>query len=125
MWITKRCSLFNSAMILLQRPGAQYVENEYNWGRQFNRGINPDATPIVVLRPFGPVDFLYDLADTYGEDVPRHMLSSFVIPPMRPLDTHAFESFTDAVNNMAFHTERSYLVRGKVDLRSASISLFS
>ena len=107
MWITRRFSLFNSALIYLQRPGSQYVENEEIWSARYKRKIKPEATPIVVLKPFGPVDFLYDLADTYGKSMPDYMRSSFVQPPLRALEEYDFKSFTNAVNRMGIsYSER-------------------
>lgn len=86
MWQEKRYSLFNSALIYLQRPGALYVETENGWEKRFSRSIRPDATPIVVVHPFGPVNFLYEYADTYGEQIPgfaRAMFRDEYIEPDR------------------------------------------
>lgn len=67
MYYDRRYSLFNSALIYLQRPGVLYVESEIGW-KKHGRDVNPNAIPIVVLQPFGPVDFLYELEDTYGKE---------------------------------------------------------
>lgn len=80
MRLTKDYSFFNSALILLQRPGAQYIENEEMWERKYDRYIRPDSTPIVVMQPFGPINFVYDFSDTYGENVPPYMRDSFKLP---------------------------------------------
>lgn len=80
MWLTKGYSFFNSALILLQRPGALYIENEDVWEKQYNRHVFPDATPIVIMQPFGPINFVYDIADTYGDKVPKYMRDSFKLP---------------------------------------------
>ena len=47
-----------------------YVATPSDWMRQFERRVKPDARPLVMLRPFGPVMFLYDIADTEGEQPP-------------------------------------------------------
>ncbi len=59
-------SLFNSGLIYLQRPGAYiaYTENQWN---KMDRYVKPEAAPIVVTVPFGPVEFLYELGDTEGK----------------------------------------------------------
>jgi len=36
------------------------------------------------MQPFGPINFVYDFADTCGDEVPRHMLNSFVLPKPDP-----------------------------------------
>ena len=39
MWVTRRGSAFNAGLILLQRPGAQYVETEKAWQEKYGRYI--------------------------------------------------------------------------------------
>lgn len=56
---------YNAMLVYMQRPGAQYVLNEAEWYRRFNRGINPNARPVIILVPFGPVDYLFELSDTF------------------------------------------------------------
>lgn len=108
MWYKKRYKLFNSALIFLQRPGARYVETEGKWEREYNRFIRPDATPIIILKPFGPVDFLYDLEDTYGEEIPNRMLDAFVMPEMVDIKEHHFHTFLYAIRNVGiFYGEKA------------------
>lgn len=76
MWWEKRYSIFNSALIYLQRPGALYVDTENGWNKH-KRYISPGVTPIVVVHPFGPVNFVYEYADTYGEKIPQYLRHSF------------------------------------------------
>lgn len=56
---------YNALLVELQRPGAQYVLSESEWRNRYDRGIKPNAIPIIVLFPFGPVDFLFEIGDTY------------------------------------------------------------
>jgi prepilin-type processing-associated H-X9-DG protein len=35
-----------------------------------------DAVPIVVLQPFGPVRFVFEIGDTEGREVPGERMSS-------------------------------------------------
>jgi hypothetical protein len=64
-----RYSLFNVLLIRVQRPGAMAVASRQNW-RDYNRTVAPDAVPIVILQPFGPVQFVYDGGDTHGPPLP-------------------------------------------------------
>lgn len=57
---------YNSMLAYIQRPGAKYLLNEGKWEKLFGRGIKPDTRPILVLIPFGPLEYLFDVADTYA-----------------------------------------------------------
>lgn len=57
---------YNSMLAYIQRPGAKYLLNEGKWKKLFGRRIKPDARPILVLIPFGPLEYLFDVADTYA-----------------------------------------------------------
>lgn len=56
---------YNAMLAYIQRPGAKYLLNEGKWKKLFGRGIRPDARPILVLIPFGPLEYLFDVDDTY------------------------------------------------------------
>lgn len=56
---------YNAMLVEIQRPGALYVLSEKEWRKKFDRGIKPNARPLIVLVPFGPVDFLFEINDTY------------------------------------------------------------
>ena len=56
---------FNMMLADVQRPGARYVAFRKDWVR-LGRQIKPGAIPIVVLWPFCPVRFAFDLSDTTG-----------------------------------------------------------
>lgn len=53
----------NALMIALQRPSARYVLTPRKW-KALGRFVKRGACPIVALRPFAPVMYLYDVADT-------------------------------------------------------------
>jgi hypothetical protein len=58
-----RLSIWNTWMAHIQRPGARIIASEYEWKR-VNRYVLPDAVPIIILWPFSPIRFIYELADT-------------------------------------------------------------
>lgn len=68
---------YNAALVQLQRPGAHYVAARSVWARDFDRHVLPGARPLIILRPFGPVDLVYDIADTDGSPVPGNALEPF------------------------------------------------
>ena len=55
---------FNSMLVYTQRPGSRYVLTESEWMDKYQRSLKPNARPLVILVPFGPVDFVYDISDT-------------------------------------------------------------
>ena len=57
-------SPYNAFLIHIQRPGARYVAPPSRWERKYGRGVKPNANPIVILQPIGPVMFVFDVSDT-------------------------------------------------------------
>jgi hypothetical protein len=70
--------LFNAMLIRVQRPGALAVASRRRW-QDYGRTVAPDAVPIVILQPFGPVQFVYDVGDTHR--LPFRKARSGVIVP--------------------------------------------
>lgn len=62
-------SIYNAMLVRVQRPGAAAVGSRRQWA-SVGRWVGPDAVPIVVLQPFGPVRFVFEFSDTEGEEVP-------------------------------------------------------
>ncbi len=60
----RRLSPFNAVLLALQRPGCEFALTARRWNRQYNRVPKTDARPLVIMKPFGPVEFLFDVADT-------------------------------------------------------------
>lgn len=71
---------YNCFLLHVQKPGAAYVASVGDWKARFNRTIKPGARPLVILVPFGPVGFVYDLPDTEGPTpIPEAILSPFKV----------------------------------------------
>lgn len=62
----KKLAPYNAMLAYIQRPGSKHLLNEGKWKKYFGRGIKPDARPILVLIPFGPLEYLFDVSDTYA-----------------------------------------------------------
>lgn len=62
-------SVYNAMLVRVQRPGAAAVATRIKW-QSFGRFVKPDAVPIVILRPFGPVSFVFEQGDTEGLPMP-------------------------------------------------------
>lgn len=68
---------FNAFLLHLQKPGSQYAASVSEW-HQMGRTIKPGARPLVILWPFAPVHFVYELGDTEGDKpVPEDVLNPF------------------------------------------------
>ena len=67
---------FNSMLVEIQRPGALYVLTEEEWRKKYDRGIKPNSRPVIILLPFGPVDYLFDISDTYPLKTKANWMSS-------------------------------------------------
>lgn len=59
----RRHSIFNARLIQTQRSGARACATAREW-RAIGRYVLPDARPIIILWPFGPVAHVYDVEDT-------------------------------------------------------------
>lgn len=68
---------FNAMLLHMQRPGCSYVATARDWLTLHNRTIKPGATPLVILIPFGPVEFLFEVSDTEGDGAPPELIEPF------------------------------------------------
>lgn len=68
---------FNAALVAQQKTGAILVETEHAWQQKYDRLLNDDAVALIVLHPFAPVRFVYDVEDTSGPPVPDVVVNPF------------------------------------------------
>ena len=68
---------FNAMLLHIQKPGLSFAARPVDWWKRFGRRPKRHARPLVILRPFGPVDFVYDVLDTEGEPIPE---TAFAFP---------------------------------------------
>ncbi len=97
-------SVFNSALILLQKPGATIVKTESRWNQE-KRFIKPEATPLVILQPNGPVMLVYDYSDTYGEkdnikNLAEELKQTFKNRTKSEISDKTFYSIRERLNRM-------------------------
>lgn len=71
-----RLGAYNAWLVQVQRPGSAFVDTEEGWAKR-GRRVKPMAHRLITLRPFGPVEFVYELADTEGEPVPERFAHPF------------------------------------------------
>ena len=83
-----RIAPYNAFLLHIQKPGSEFVASAFDWGKQFNRTIKPEARPLVILKPFGPVEFVFELGDTVGSDpFPEEFLHPFQVDGTLPDST--------------------------------------
>lgn len=75
-------SPFNALLVHIQMPEATFVAPAGRWWSLYRRRIKPDARPLVILQPMGPVMFVFDVSQTE----PTHQS-----PPLPPEVEHPFE----------------------------------
>ena len=68
----RRHAPFNVMLIYMQRPNATHVMSAADW-RALGRFPKAEALPIVILRAFGPVEFVFDVEDTEGKPIPEQL----------------------------------------------------
>lgn len=61
---------FNAMLLHIQKPGLSFAARQKDWWDRFRRVPKRYARPLVILRNFGPVDFVYDVLDTEGDPLP-------------------------------------------------------
>ncbi|KPF73893.1 hypothetical protein IP68_15295 [Blastomonas sp. AAP25] len=59
----KRLGPYNIMMVYAQRPGARAVGSRKEWASA-GQTVRPDALPILILRPNGPIAQVFELEDT-------------------------------------------------------------
>lgn len=69
-------------LLLMQKPGLSYVASAYDWRERFGRKPKEEARPLLILWPFGPVAFVYDVLDTEGKPLPEDATFFFAQGPI-------------------------------------------
>lgn len=97
----RRIAPYNAMLLHIQKPGSTYVASASDWRDRFQRRPKPGARPLIVLRPFGPVAFVYELTDTEGEPFPQKIESPFFADGFVPesfLNKFSFNMFLNGIS---------------------------
>lgn len=73
-----KLSPYNAMLVYMQRPGAGAVATASQW-RALGAELKEGANPLVILRPFGPVEFVFEEGDLNPETKPKELASIFEI----------------------------------------------
>ena len=87
-------SPYNAALLHVQNPRVSFTATRRQWLGRFDRAVEPGARPYVILQPFGPVLFVYDLSDTEplseeAEELPKKVTDPFAVEGTLSEDTWA------------------------------------
>jgi len=85
---------FNAMLLHIQKPGLTHAATAQDWHKRFGRVPKKAARPLLILRTKGPVDFVFDILDTEGRDVP---VDAFAFPTFGNLTDNRFTEFMRAV----------------------------
>lgn len=85
---------FNAMLLHIQKPGLTHAATANDWFKRFGRVPKKGTRPLLVLRTKGPVDFVFDILDTEGRDVP---VDAFAFPTFGNLTDNRFTEFMRAV----------------------------
>ena len=58
---------YNAFLAMQQRSGITFVLSASQWEKRYQRKPRHGVQPLVIMKPFGPVEFVYDIKDTEGE----------------------------------------------------------
>jgi hypothetical protein len=73
---------FNAMLLHIQKPGLSYAASASDWRERFERCPKDGARPLLILWPFGPVAFVYDVLDTEGKELPQDVACFFAHGPV-------------------------------------------
>lgn len=62
----KHQSPFNNALIYAQNPRCVYYMTSDQWLKRHGCRVREDARPMIILFPFGPIKFVYDVSQVEG-----------------------------------------------------------
>src|SRR4051794_13065545 len=78
-------ALFNALLVILQLPHASMLCSAAEWEARWGRRVVPEQRPVVLMFPFGPVEFVFDLSQTESTDHARRLpidSAPFAMDPM-------------------------------------------
>ena len=85
---------FNAMLLHIQKPGVTHAATVADWWQRFGRIPKKGARPLIVLRVMGPVDFVFDVLDTEGRDLPEQ---AFTFPTLGSISPDRFNTIVASV----------------------------
>ena len=73
----KNFAPFNAMLLQIQKKGLRFAASQRDWKERFGRTIKEHARPLLIQWTFGPIGFVYDIADTEGDELPVDVAATF------------------------------------------------
>ncbi len=70
----KHYSRYNTMLVYIQNSEITFFGGISYWKKKFDREVNCNAKPYIILAPNGPIMFVYDIMDTEGKESPEDFL---------------------------------------------------
>lgn len=90
---------FNAMILHIQKPGLTHAATAKDWWERFGRVPKPGARPLLIMRMRGPVDFVFDILDTHGRELPEN---AFSFPTLGTLSRQRFDQILASVAGAGF-----------------------
>lgn len=101
----KHLAPYNAMLVNIQMPGVRYVLTSKEWSEKYHREVQINARPIMILIPFGPVQFVYDISQTKpgrGHMSKDEELLQKLMRPYEPMGGVAPTSFQNLVDSLSY-----------------------
>ena len=90
-------------LLHIQKPGLTHAATAGDWWKRFDQIPKEGARPLIVLRAMGPVDFVFDVLDTEGRDLPN---GAFTFPTLGHISQMQFESISARIARSGIELKR-------------------
>lgn len=107
-------SYFNSATLIAQRRGVGFAASETIWQKRFGREIKPGANPLIVMKPFAPLELYFEACDAYspdGKELPEWIAEDTTkVPqfPYKPFKLNCYSIARMLNNHGVYYYEREW-----------------
>ena len=68
---------YNAMLVFMQKPGSSYVATAKEWKEKYGRSPKSTANPLIILKTFGPIEFVFEANDTEGKPLPQEITNPF------------------------------------------------
>lgn len=96
---------FNAMLLLIQKPGICYVTSQYEWENIYHRPLKPDARPLIILWPFAPVAFVYDIEDTLGQHISEPAYAEMFVTSGREFGRDFMDKLGETLDKNHIHCQ--------------------
>lgn len=97
--ILKKFAPLNALLVHIQQPGSKMVGTAVDWLHKYGSKLIFNAKPLIILWPFGPVNFVYDISDTEATDSAREIHED-ILNPFQPSGFLEYQNWQSLMDNL-------------------------